>query len=127
MSVIFHPGFQLVDGDDLNSNFGLVLPLQRSVKTAAQAQIIPADLILTMNLTAPTTIALPRSVTRAGKPLIFVDAGLQCGAFPVTLLPFGTETIVNWQTPASLIMNVAGQVVGIHPFNDGVNTGWFLP
>lgn len=125
--IIFTPGFELINGDDLNANFGLVLPVQRSVMAAQQAQIQPADFILNVNIGQSLVWQLPRSATRNGKPLIFVDAGLKFGTFPQTFQPFGTETFTNWQNPSSLVTTFNGQVLSINPFNDGVNTGWFLP
>jgi hypothetical protein len=58
---------------------------------------------------------------------VFVDAGMQCGLNNATLALFGTETIVNWQTPSSFVMNFNGQVAALQPFNDGFNNGWFVP
>lgn len=126
-SGFFIPGYQLIDGDALNLLFGLTVPIQRAVTLASQVQILSSDVMLNMNLSQSFVWQLPKSAGRNGKPLLFIDAGLKCTAFPQTLQPFGTETIVNWTPPTSLVMNVNGQVVGIHPFNDGVNSGWFLP
>lgn len=123
----FDPGYQLVNGALLNYLFGLVVPLQRSVTSATKAQIQGSDFIINLNLGQSLTWALPKAAARLGKPIIFVDAGLKCAAFPQTLQPFGADTIVNWQTPSSLIMNFNGQVVALQPFNDGVNNGWFIP
>ncbi len=128
MSVIpfLPPGYALQNGDDLNNLFGLVVPVQRAVRNAQQSLIQPSDLILNLNLPGPATLQLPRSATRAGKPLIFVDAAFSFATNPVTLQPFGTETIVNSSTPTSLVMNTNGQGVCLSPFSDGVNNGWFI-
>lgn len=127
LPAFFLPGFQLADGDLLNFLFGLVVPLQRSVTSATQSQIQPADLIINMNLSQSLVWTLPKAAARMGKPLVFVDAGLKCGAFSQTFNTSGVDTIVNWPTPTSLVLNSNGQVVALQPFNDGVNNGWFIP
>lgn len=125
--IIFGTGFPgLINGSDLDFNFGLVLPVQRSVTLAQQVTILPADMILNLNLSQSFTWPLPRAAPRNGKPLIFVDAGNKFQAFPQTITPFGTETIVNWTSPSSLVLSNNGAVVAIHPFNDGTNNGWFI-
>ena len=125
--VLFGAGYPgLINGGDLDFNFGLVLPVQRSVTLPQQVTIIPSDMILNLNLSQSFAWPLPRAATRNGKPLIFVDAGMKLALFPQTIKPFGTETIVNWQTPTSMVLNIAGAAVAIHPFNDGTNNGWFI-
>ena len=119
-----YPG--LINGDQLDFNFGLVLPVQRSITLAQQVTIYPADMILNLNLSQSFTWPLPRAATRNGKPLIFVDVGQRFQTNPQTITPFGMETIVNWQTPSSMVLANNGAVVAIHPFNDGTNNGWFI-
>lgn len=126
--ILFPSGYALVNGDDLNENFGYVLPIQRNIRTQAQAIILASDLILTFNNSVPINITLPLAILRRGKPLRFVDAGLGFAANPITLTTSGSDTIVNWQTPNQLILNSNGQVATLNPFNDGnpANFGWYI-
>lgn len=101
---------------------GLWPPAQRSVTTTPS--IVSGDVILNCSFSTTTTIALPQASTRAGKPLTFVC--LNAGSHAVTLAPFSGDTIVNWTTPSSMVINANGVVVTIFPFNDSVNTGWFI-
>ena len=122
----FGPGYALIDGGVLNFLFGRVIPVQRSVILQSQIAIQPLDFVLNCNLSVATNFALPKALGRRGKPLMFVDAGLQAGANNITLTPHAGDTIVNWTTPSSLVMDANGQVVALNPFNDGVNNGWFV-
>lgn len=95
---------------------------QRSV-TSGPVTISGTDSILNLNLSSPTNISLPAAATRNGAPLTFKDVGGQAGAHNVTLTANGTEKIDGVST---LVMGGNYQAVTVNPFNDGVNTGWFI-
>lgn len=100
------------------------VPNQRSVTTASTIQA--ADVIINCSLSAPATFTLPQASTRAGKQVTFVDANNSAGTNNITIVPFAGDTVKNWTTPTSVVMNGNGQVVTFRPFNDSVNVGWFI-
>jgi hypothetical protein len=99
----------------------IMVPIQRAV-TAAPVAITGTDQILHLNLTAPTTIALPTFASRNGLPLVFKDVGMQATANPITLAPSSGETIDGF---GSALLGVNGQSIRLVPANDGINLGWF--
>lgn len=96
---------------------------QRSV-TSSPIVIGSTDQILNVNIsTGLPSCTLPQASTRAGLPLTFKDVGANFAAHVLTLTPFAGDTI-DGQAFLSLSNN--RQAVTIVPFNDGVNTGWFI-
>jgi hypothetical protein len=97
--------------------------LQRSV-TASPIVIATTDQILNININAGVpTCTLPQASTRAGLPLTFKDVGAQFGAHNLTITPFAGDTIDG---VASVVLNTNRQEMTLVPFNDSVNTGWFI-
>jgi hypothetical protein len=97
--------------------------LQRSV-TASPVVIGPNDQVLNINVSAGApTCALPPAATRNGMVLTFKDVGAQFGAHNLTITPNGAETIDG---AASLVLAINRQAVTLNPFNDGVDSGWFI-
>lgn len=99
---------------------------QRSATSSSAAQPLSTDIIINLNVNTAFNLGLPQASTRNGKHLTLVDVGLQTGAHNITVIPFSGDTIVNWTTPSSLVMNSSGMSISLYPFNDGVNTGWFI-
>lgn len=81
------------------------------------------DQILNCNINADSACALPTAASRDGVPLTFKDLG-HATAHPITITPFGTETI-DGVNAAVQITNDRGEITLV-PFNDGVNTGWYI-
>jgi hypothetical protein len=97
--------------------------LQRSV-TASPIVIGVNDQMLNINIAAGApTCALPQASTRAGSPLTFKDVGGQAGAHPITITPFAGDSIDG---AANYTLFSPRQEVTLVPFNDTVNTGWFV-
>lgn len=97
---------------------------QRSVTASPIVINVTTDDILNININAGApTCALPTAASRLGRPLTFNDAGAHVAAHNVTLTPNGAETISG---AASFTMTNNRQVVTIVPYNDGVNTGWYI-
>lgn len=96
---------------------------QRSV-TASPIVIAATDMMLNVNINSGSpTCTLPGAATRAGVPLTFKDVGGNFAAHNLTITPAGGETIDG---AASLILSANRQAVTLNPFNDGVNSGWFI-
>ena len=98
------------------------VPVQRAV-TASPVVITPTDQYLNLNLSASGTITLPGYASRNGLPLNFKDVGMQCTANPQTIAAAAGETIDGF---ATIPMDTNGMEVNLVPFNDGLNTGWFV-
>jgi len=102
-----------------------LLGYARKQRSVTAAPVIAADdQILNCNISSgsPAT-TLPPAASRAGEALTFKDVGGQFAAHPLTLTPFGTEKIDNL---SSVVLSINYQAVTLHPFNDGVNTGWVI-
>lgn len=98
---------------------------QRSVTSAPSVQA--GDAIINFNLGVASNLALPTASSRAGTPLTLNDAGGQFGAFPLTVTPNGGDTIAGQFTNAvPLVLRAPRQVVTLVPYNDGINSGWFI-
>lgn len=95
--------------------------LQRSV-TATPIVVQGNDSIINCNINVAAACALPAAATRNGAPLTFKDLG-QAGAHNITITPNGVETIDG---AANFVMTNNRQELTIIPFNDGVNSGWFI-
>jgi hypothetical protein len=94
---------------------------QRSV-TVSPIVIAATDMILNVNInTGSPTCVLPAAASRAGVPLTFKDVGGQFASHSLTITP--VETIDG---AASITLSVNRQAVTLNPFNDGVNSGWFI-
>lgn len=126
-------GPSLIDGRHLSNLFGLVVPVQRSIKHHHELKIHLSDYVLCLDLNFEATIHLPPAHGRRGKPLRFVDVGNKCGRHPVTLKPtwHGSrherrkDRIINWPTE-DLVMGTDGEIVTLWPFWDQTNHGWFV-
>lgn len=101
-------------------NFG-----QRTQRAVVATPIVVSgtDQILNCNINADSTCALPAAATRNGVPLTFKDLG-HATAHNITITPNGTETI-DGVNAAVKIVNDFGEITLV-PFNDGVNTGWYI-
>jgi hypothetical protein len=98
---------------------------QRSV-TSAPA-VLSTDSIINFSLLAPASITLPAFASRLGAPLTFNDSGGTFNTNPLTVVPNGAETISGIYTNASpLILRSPLSVTTLVPYNDTVNSGWFL-
>lgn len=98
---------------------------QRSVTSAPAVQ--STDSIINFGLSAPASINLPAFATRLGAPLTFNDASGTFGANPLTVVPNGADTISGIYTNASpLVLRSPLSVTTLVPYNDTVNSGWFL-
>jgi hypothetical protein len=97
-------------------------PVQRAI-TAGPVTIVATDQYLNLNLGSSQTITLPGYASRNGVPLNFKDVGMQCTANPLTIAAAGGETIDGF---ASIPMDTNGEEINLVPFNDGLNTGWFV-
>lgn len=108
------------------ASFANIVPLpvshQRSV-TAGPVTVQTTDQILNLNLSAPTTITLPSAASRVGAALTFKDVGAQAGTNNITITAGGGDTIDG---RASVVLNTNHQSITLVPFNDGINTGWFI-
>lgn len=97
--------------------------IQRSV-TASPIAVAATDQILNININAGApTCALPAAASRNGMPLTFNDAGAHAATHNITITPNGAETISG---AANFVMTNNRQVVTLVPYNDGVNTGWYV-
>jgi hypothetical protein len=95
---------------------------QRSV-TASPIVIAATDIQLNVNIsTGSPTCAIPLAASRNGVPLTFKDVGGQFSAHNLTLT--FTDTIEGGAGP--LVLGANRQELTITPFNDGVNSGWFI-
>lgn len=97
-------------------------PVQRAV-TSGPVVVQPSDQYINLNISAPGTITLPSYAARNGVPLNFKDVGMQCTANPQTIAAAGGETIDGF---ATILMDTNGMEINLVPFNDGLNTGWFV-
>jgi hypothetical protein len=96
---------------------------QRSV-TSSPIVVAPTDSILNVNIsTGSPSCTLPQASTRAGAPITFKDVGGNFPAHVLTIAPFSGDTIDG---AAFYSMNNARQELTLMPFNDSVNTGWFI-
>lgn len=118
-------GPSLIEGRALSYLFGLVIPVQRSVKHHRDIEVRWSDYVLCLNLDFPATFDLPMAHRRRGKPIRFVDAANKVAKHPVTLRPFGHERIVNWPH-RDLVMTADGEIVTLWPFWDQQHHGWFV-
>lgn len=118
-------GPALQEGRLLQYLFSLVIPVQRALRFQRDLEIRPSDFVLTVDLDFGAHLELPRSHTRRGKPLRFIDAGEHISRHPLTLRPWGNERIVNWPT-RDVVINVDRDVVTLWPFSDQVHRGWWV-
>lgn len=112
-------------GQKANANFTELygwVPVQRSI-TSGPVTISSTDRILNLNLTSPTSITLPAASSRAGVPLTFKDVGGHAAASNITLNRAGSDTIDGL---TSVVLANNFQALTLNPFNDGVNSGWFI-
>lgn len=112
-------------GQKTNANFTELygwIPVQRSV-TSGPVTINSTDVILNLNLTSPQSTTLPAASSRGGRPLTFKDVGGQAAANNFTINRAGSDTIDGF-TSVALTNNY--QALTLNPFNDGVNSGWFI-
>jgi len=101
---------------------GVSAQKQRSI-TSGPVTLVATDQILNLNLSAPLTITLPAFASRNGLSLTFKDVGQQATANPITIAGNGADTIDGF---ASIPLDTNGMEIMITPFNDGVNSGWFV-
>lgn len=95
---------------------------QRSI-TSGPVTISSTDQILNINIASPTSITLPLASSRSGVPLTFIDVGGNAAANNITLNGSGGDLIDGF---ASVGLSSNYQSLTLNPFNDGVNTGWFV-
>jgi hypothetical protein len=108
----------------LATSFGpLSLGLQRAIASAGNLPIATTDVILNFNLGAVLTATVPLATSRNGVPLVFVDASMNFSTNTLTLNRTGSDTFSSLTT---IVMNVNGQSLRLVPFNDGVNTGYWI-
>jgi hypothetical protein len=105
--------------------FSVQARTQRSVTASpVGVQTTPPDGIINVNIaTGNPTCLLPLANTRAGAPLTFKDVGGNFAAHPLVITAAGADTIDGL---ATITLDQARQAVTLVPFNDGVNTGWFI-
>lgn len=95
---------------------------QRSI-TSGPVTLVSGDSILNINVASSLNIFLPVASTRAGSPLTFKDVGAHAAANNITIVPNGAEKIDGAN---NFVMTNDRQAITVNPFNDGVNTGWFI-
>lgn len=95
--------------------------MQRSV-TSTPIVVTATDEVLNCNINVNAACALPAAASRLGLPLTFKDLG-QASAHNITITPNGAETIDG---AANVKLTNNRQELTLVPFNDGVNSGWFL-
>lgn len=96
--------------------------IQRSV-TATPIVVADGDQMLNCNIGSPGACTLPAAASRGGAPLTFKDVGAQAFLNPITFTTTGGETIDG---QAFAVLNRNRQALTFYPFNDGVNSGWFI-
>jgi hypothetical protein len=121
----------ILTGTNVQQDLGLLstailtgAPRQQRSVTASPITVVPSDSILNVNISTGSPICtLPPASSRNGSPLTYKDVGGQFAAHNLTLTPFAGDTIDG---AASLVLNANRQSITLTPFNDGVNTGWFI-
>lgn len=120
-------GMGLTDGRALEYLFELTMPTQRVLDwRSREFRITRSDFALHLDFDQRVDIPLPEARSRHGKPLRFVDVSGKAGTFPVRLVPFPGEVIVNHDGP--VVLDRPGAQVMLTPFfdGDGRRLGWWL-
>jgi hypothetical protein len=94
---------------------------QRRV-TASPITVGATDVVINCNITSGSpTCTLPDASTRAGKIVIFKDAGGQFAAHNLTITPFAGQNIDGL---SSIVLTTNYGRLRLRPYNDGTGTGW---
>lgn len=104
---------------------------QRAVSVAMGGTLVllVSDDILLVSLSGGSaqgsaSCTLPVYSLRGGSPLTFKDANGSCsGSVTLNILAAGGDTIDG---ATSFQLNAPRQAITLNPYNDGVNTGWFI-
>lgn len=97
--------------------------LQRSV-VASPIVVAPNDQIINFNINAGAPVCtVPSAATRNGAPLTFKDAGGHAAAHNLTISFTGGE-LCDGLAQVKVTQNF--QELTLNPYNDGVNTGYYL-
>ncbi len=104
------------------SGGGTLIKVQRSV-TLTPVDIFANDQILNCNINVPATCLLPDAASRLGNALTFKDVGAQFKNNNLVITASGADLIDN---AANITLAVNRMEITLTPFNDGVNTGWFI-
>ena len=98
---------------------GTVTYPQRSITAAGGLPIVSSDVVISFNNAGDLTPTIPLASSRAGVPLTLNNV---VGSHTQTLTRTSPDTF-NGNTTINL---VAGATITLAPYNDGVNSGYFI-
>jgi hypothetical protein len=104
----------------------------RNITVAGSYPVLPGDAVILVQAAGSVTILLPdvrvwvqetayQPATAFGRELWIKDLGGNALSFPITVTPFGTQTIDMLAQSFSIIQN--RMLLRLYPLND--LTGWF--
>jgi hypothetical protein len=105
----------------------------RLITIAGTYQVFTGDSVIFVNIGGLVTLVLPdvrlwiqepasQPATGFERAIWVKDLGGNAASFPITIAPFGTQTIDLLSTPFQVVVN--RQLIRLYPLND--QTGWWV-